>query len=334
MAIKKKLNRIWISVFIFLILFAIGFYLVKIRDTSTNVTHRYLMQERLIAKSNASNLESFLQMIGDFMSTRAQMPNIVNPDSTTTHDLEVFLGQWKNKGLINGIVLTDKDGIVRYNSNVMGTSVVGNTLAKTEYFIWAKSKSTPGQYFIGTPIIGIFGPSKGHMIIPITAGVFKNGEFNGILTSAVQLNVLTEQYLGLLRVSEGVYLFDKSGTVLYSSEDVVKVGGDVFDYLKVNAYLEKFLDKTKVKDLLNTEKSGSVEWPIYENGKKTGSRLVAYAPIDLGNLRWLLVLSNPEKDVVMMALPAYVKQTALPLVGSLILLGFGMYVLKNIKSKK
>lgn len=81
--------------------------------------------------------------------------------------MDAFVEQWGKSGVIGGVVLTDRAGVVRFNSNVTGISDTGESLADRDYFSLAKSQKGPGEYFVGQPVVSRLGATKGKVIIPV-----------------------------------------------------------------------------------------------------------------------------------------------------------------------
>lgn len=96
---------------------------------------------------------------------------------------------------------------------------MGGSLGDRDYFTWAKTNPEPNEYFVGQPVINRLGASKGQIIIPVAAAVYKNRVLNGAVVTSVELVPLAQKYLELMKVSDisQVYLISKQGKLLYSN---------------------------------------------------------------------------------------------------------------------
>ena len=303
-------------------------YLFLALGTKPAITHQLLRRKQVIARAEASNIASFFQTFGHSVALRAQLPSMERRDATTVRDMDAFVEQWKGSGLIGGMVFLDKQGIVRFNSNIAGVPDTGGFLGDRDYFAWASREPEEGGYFVGKPVISRLGVSKGRTIVVVASPVFQQGSFAGVVGSSVELEPLTKHYLELMKVMESteVYLVDQNGNLLYSSLDPNAVGSNI----------SEFLNTDNLKDILNSPREGNLQTP-YPHPKtgKLEEHLIAYAPIELGSQRWLLVMSSPIEDANSILAPFYIRQVIMFLVVSLAILAFGVLTTwENQKTKK
>src|SRR3989344_1726065 len=86
-----------------------------------------LQREQVLARSQASGLVAYFTTRGNSLAALAR--------SGTAADMEIFLSQCAKKGVTVGVILTDENGIVRFNANVLGTSDTGMSVEDREYFM-------------------------------------------------------------------------------------------------------------------------------------------------------------------------------------------------------
>lgn len=273
-------------------------YLILSHGVRSVITQELINREKIIARADAGNIVSFFETIGSSVALRAQMRSMERVDSTTSEDLDAFVDQWRESGLVAGIVLTDNRGVVILNSSIGGTADVGESLADRDYFVWAKNQKGEGEYFIGAPVISRLGASEGQTIVTVASPVFTGNVFRGVVSVAVELLPLTQRNLELLRISDRteVYLVDQSGNTLYSSSGSRTLS-------------------TNLINIITTSQEGQLQ--------KEG-RLIAYSPVALGSQKWVLVVASPLEEVVSRSMPLHIRQVVILILVSVTTLLFGI----------
>lgn len=216
MFLKIVIDKIWYFNLILIIVLGSIFYLALIRHARYTTIERVKNQERMLARAQAVNISTFFEVFGQSISVIAQSPSIKTKSTNAEKVMDSFVEQWRSSGLVGGIILVDKDGVVIYNSNVLGVSYVGNSIADRDYFVWAEG-AMEGEYFVGKPVVSRLGASLGKTIVPVASPIFMDGEFTGLLGSSVILDDLTANYLGVMKVSQSTrsILIDEAGNVIY-----------------------------------------------------------------------------------------------------------------------
>jgi len=293
---------------------SVTFYLALGRVAKLSITQQLLHQDQIIARAEASNIMSFFQAFGDSTAVLAQLHSMERKDAVTAQDMNAFVEQWRDSDLVGGVALTDRYGVVLFNSNVLGTRDVGESLGDRDYFVWAKSQPEEGEYFIGAPVVSRTGASKGQVIVPVASPVYQNGVFTGVVVASVKLNSLTKHCLELMKVSDqqDIYLTNQSGEILYSNSAPDSVGSNIFEFLP------------GLKDTLKPAKEGNLQ---------TKAHLKAYSPISLGSQNWSLVTVSPVRDVVSLTMPFYVRLAIMLLLVFLTILLYGAVVTREIEKR-
>ena len=293
------------------------FYLVLGRGVESSVTRQLLDRQQTIARAEASNIISYFETFGNSVAVLAQLDSIERRDASTVRDMDTFVEQRRESGLIRGVILTDKQGVVRFNSNVLGTRDLGETLADRDYFIWAKDQTGKGKYFISRPVVSRLGATKGQTIVVVASPVYQNGKFAGVVAASVKLAPLAERFFGLMKISEQteVYLLDGQGDLLYSHSAPDTIGSKFAELFPGNQTLSEEIEKA-----LSATEEGQLQ---------TKTHLVAYSPIILGTQSWLLIISSPAKEAVALATPFYVRLLALLILTSFTILLFGVIAIRK-----
>lgn len=300
-----------------IILLAVAFYFVLGREADSYVTRQLLSKQQVIARAEVSNATFFFEKFGNSVATLAQLSSIENNDPNAIHDLDKFVEQRSNTGLIGGVVIADKNGVVYLNSNVLRTRDIGQSVADRDYFVWAKNEGKRGQYLISKPVISRMGASKGQTIIAVTSPVYKGSVFTGVIGASVKLQPLVERFFGLMRLSDEtkVYLFDEQGVLLYGNFAPEVAGSNMSELFSDDQSLSE-----KIKNALSADKEGEIE---------TEKNLVTYSPLTLGKQKWLLVLSSPHQQVDNLTGPIHFRQTAILALVSVTILIFGIIAVRG-----
>ena len=301
-----------------IVMLAAAFYLVLGRGVEASITRQLLKREQTIARAEVGNIILFFQRFGNSVAVLAQLSSIERRDASTVADMDIFVEQRRDSGLVGGVVLTDRDGVVQFNSNVLGTRDLGKSLADRDFFIWAKDKAKKGEYFINKPVISRLGGSEDQPVVLVASPVYQNGVFAGVVAASVKLAPLAEQFFGFMKVSDltKAYLVDGRGDLLYSNSVPDGIGLNIS---------ELFSGEQTFSDRIKTALSASEEGQF-----QTKTHLAAYSPISLGAQTWLLIISSPVQEVVDLATPFYVRQAAMLILTSFTILLFGVVATKEV----
>lgn len=300
-----------------IIVLGITFYLVLGRGARESVTEDLLNQQQLVARAETGNITTFFEKHGDSLATLAQLKSIEARDKDTAYDLDIFMEQRKDTGIIGGVILTDKAGVVEYNSNITGVRDLGQSVADRNYFVWAKSEAKRGEYYISRSMVGRIGAVKGQTVIAVASPVYKNGVFTGVLSSSVKVKPLVERFFGLMKISDKtrVYLINENGDLIYNYADPEAFGTSIDSLFSDDQALS-----SRIKNVLTSEEDGQFSTDKY---------LVAYSPLELGVQKWLLIITSPTQEAMEETIPFYIRQTVMFIVTSLIILLVSMIAVRK-----
>lgn len=314
--LKNQLLFIWL---LLIVVLSASYYLVLGNGAVSTLEDQVMIRQQVVARAEAENIKLYFQKIGTSVAVLSRLSSITKRNKVTEHDMDVYIEQRSADGLIAGLILTDKNGVVQYNSNIINTRDVGTSVHDRDYFIWARDQGKDSEYFFSKPYISRIGASKGQQVIVVASPVYNKGEFDGVLAASVKLTPLVERFFGLLKSSSGTetLLIDNQGVLLYSSKSPEAVGKQFSEYFSDNQDMRGLF-----KDVINTSKEGKV---------KINTHLVTYSRLTLGSQDWLLLITLPVEEVKAIITPFYIRLLAIFVLTSFTILLFG--VLASRKSK-
>lgn len=324
---RKSISRILIAGFVALVLIGASFYFILTQGVSTSVKNAILNNESVLSRAEAGNISSFFQTFGKSLV-------VITHTFVTQEDLDAFVEEWKSSGIVGGIALTDSEGVVTINSNILGNKAEGTSLADRDYFIWAKNESNAGNYYVGQPVIARLGGSIGQPIIPVASPIFQNGVFKGVVVASVKMGELAKNYLGLMSISSStdVFLIYKDGEVLYSNNsrpDLVNTS-NAFNNVNGHPFLESSQLANSIKEVIdgNAKGNSTVSYADPVSGK-VETHLVAYTPFVLGNQKFLIVMSSPLSNLNNISSQFYIRQLAVFSLVALTIILLGIIIIRE-----
>lgn len=309
----------WLGAFSIVVLVA-AFNLFLGREAESTVSEQLLVRNQTLTRAQASNIISYFQTFGNSVAVLAQLTSIDRRDASTVRDIDTFVEQQRANGFIGGVILTDRNGVVRFNSNVLGTRDVGNSVADRDYFIWLRDKGKEGEYYVSEPIVSRLGATRDETIIVVASPVYQNGVFTGVIASSVKLAPLLERFFGLMKISDQarVHVVDGHGELLYSNSNPDAFGTNISEYFSDDQIL-----RDRIEYALSASEGGQL---------KTETDLTAYSLINLETQNWLVIIFTPGEEVSDLVTPFYVRQTAVLILTSFTILLFGMMVIRRNKN--
>lgn len=308
MAKRKAHSRFWVFLYLASALAATAFYLILSKGLNFSLSEQYLSKEKLLSRAIAQNFETFFQTLGNSTAFQAQLSNKKYWDATTQKDLDEFVDQWRDSGLVAGVIIADAQGIVKINSNTRGDSDLGASVSDRDYFIWASGQIGRGKYFIGNPVVSKLGASKDQMIVPVASPIIIDGVFKGVLTTAVKLDPLTQRFIDKMKVtkSTSVYLINSlDKRIIYKSPESPELEEKVIDMI--------FLGET--------------------DSFRQNRQLIAYSTVDLDSQSWMLVVSSPITEIFSYSIPFYIRQIGVLIFIAITTLIFGIIAKQERQNK-
>jgi len=291
---KNKPNSTIRSSYITLttIILALGglvFYITKTISFYT-ITDQLLEREQIIARAGAKSMETYIELVGRNMIHFSEELSLAEDNDVIARQMDSFIGQHKDTPLIE-IIYLDKDGKVVHlanNDSSAGTYEVGSDLSSRAYYHWWLT-SNSNDYFIGDPINILVGKFQGKTALPMSVRVNdKEGNFRGVIGGALNVDNLTKQFLGPLKLTEEskVMIINSEHNFEYSSDPDL-LGKNADEYLS-NLGFSSF----EIMNLFNqTEMKTRLEPDLVPQFKS--KYLAATAKMQVGESQWHLFVVNP-----------------------------------------
>ncbi|NTU59547.1 MAG: GHKL domain-containing protein [Deltaproteobacteria bacterium] len=174
---------------------------------------------------------------------------------------------------------------------------VGTNLAWREYFLWARDKGKPGQIYL-TPWMEMkAGRALGKRALLVVEGIYGKGRsFKGIAIFTVDFDDLARKYILPVRIGKSGYAWladARHRTVLV--DPTGNVNGRSFD----EAFLPRWKRIYSIVTGAGTARPGT-DWYDFvdpSDAEKSVRKLVGYAPVRIGDHRWVLGVATPQREV-------------------------------------
>lgn len=193
---------------------------------------------------------------------------------------------------IDSIYFIDKQGTVltRYPQGVSAIDTVVREDIKASI---AKRKTYIGKTY--------YDKEKNNFILNIYEPVFDGNEFKGIISSAINLNVIYDKLIAPVKIGEKGYALvkDQQGIIIMHTVKE-QVGMDVIDTRK---QVHPDLDYKELETLIDDQLKGKEGTAIYhsywwgENVLKKVKKLNAYTPVNFGDHFWVVALTMSYDEI-------------------------------------
>lgn len=314
-----------------LLVFLAGlFYFLLGRGAASDLIDQTLQRQKVVVEAGSTSIINFFDLHGKSLTVLADDPR-VKEASDIQAALEDFIQAWI-KTPIAEVIYADEEGIVQYVANVEGEDGVGNDVSDRGYFVNLKD-SQEGEVFIGDPIRARFGVKEGSFLIPVATPVFdNNGNFEGVIASAVVVSDFTDQYLAPMKITQSsdLYLLNKDGTFLYSPNEE-DIGENILTYTEDNPFLGSDFVREDLQKRLESGETGVIDAIAPKNPpdpRPLKRQLVSYAPVNLNGQEWILALRISADDALAFVTPLYVRQIVVFVVVYFALLFFAVRIAK------
>jgi len=334
--IERRFSRFWLIIILaFLVVIVILIlWNISLNATEKAILDQYNQQQLELVTEAASDIERYFKTIADELRALGRLPEVQFFDEIPTRQaLLNSYNRLESLG-VTTVGVFDENGISRYT--VMADDLEGVDLSWRRYFQEAEAMTTDETYAFQFIELQIADPGQISVIMAIP--IFQttvdenhpkpSGAFAGVVVAAFRESTLYQNFVAPVKPAGNghVFLADKDNFVLWSS-DGESIGKNLQEeeltvFKQIVAHKQPWFS--------NPAEAYFYEFPVSgdENVREDSVRLVAYAPIKLGNEFWVIGVWSPKNDARELLQPAYQSQrfvigfTILTIVAGGILGGF------------
>lgn len=305
-----------IPILTFIIISLIAYLLLGKQSTQSIVEQTHNRQLEL-AISGAKSITQLIDLVGTSLVSTANIISTSNSDPKPFVDS--FNQSWENSPITSASILDSKGNILYINDTINIRDLPN--FQNRDYFIWAQTAS-PGAVFVGQPVKPKFGTNQDKFFVSIATPLTKNGQFDGVFVTSMDLSKLPNYYLDNLKFTNStrIYLIDSKGNMLYSPFPQLQ-GINYLEYLEQNKFPGSELIKNTLQKYAGTPEAGKFN-AILPNAetKIPSSFMISRAPITFDSQHWILAIATPTNDAVAFVGPIYINQLGLLITSFLILI--------------
>ena len=326
--VGKKHFSIHLILVILALAVGIVLYFEEGNSTQTALADQMLHREQVVTRSGSISLSTFVQDLSNQVSAYSTWPYIESFDKDNVQDdVNILLHSWENTP-VSGILLIDKNGVVRYGADRNRVVGIGADLSKVAYYTWAKT-AIPGDRFVGSPIVSKIGFTTGRYIVPVAAPVFKDGKFNGVLVITFLVDDATTKFLDPLKISDNtlVFVLDHDGNFVFSPIPNL-IGTNFTNLFNDRSFPGKdgviagFKGEFAKPD---TQGKFDITIPNLMYGNTLTRFLMTYSVANLGpGNDWSLIVMTPASDAFLFTGPFYTDQIFTLIYLIIVVIGFSL----------
>lgn len=300
----KANKRNWVGLFLVII---VGFFYVInwFRVSRTIVADEIPVREVTLVQAEAANIRSFFEVFGDSVAALSRTPATSLRNESTKRTFDAFLAQWEDTGVINEIVMTNKEGNVIVRSSVSGFEG-DDLLNDTDFYLWAKEQTDPRRYYISKPFINTSNEENKVVSVAIVTPVIEE-EFTGLIAAMINLDSLSRDYLGLIKSTDNreVYIIDHEGELVYPVGSL-KHSRNIFNKTIQRSPISiDYLLAGKLKYAISNSDSGYIQSAGY---------FLAYSNLVMDNNNWFVISLAPKSALSDFSSPLYVQHISMLLI--------------------
>ncbi len=298
-----KSNRVIIvsTVFIVAVVSYLAFNLYQIEKEAA--VAQFQEHQLLIARMMAAEIEAYLNDRSQGIQTVSTLAPLQYLDIKETQEIvNSYFERIKTK-YVKSVSVYDKEGTIIYSTN---HPAVGRNYETSNFFIWAKKEENKGKVYISSLIRIQEGDKEPppYFRFLLAAPLYQEVEdkrypkpskkFIGVFSVSVDLQELLNEVLLFVKTNSkpiNSCVIDKNGTLLFSSEHPEMTLRNI---RKTDETCSECHSSFEYAEQLLTSKQGTLDYQLKNFPKK----LAAFAPVEYGNMSWIVVVNTPYDKVI------------------------------------
>ena len=293
-------------------------------------------QRQLVLAAEATNgIDLYFETLAGDMQALGRRPEVQHLDEAQTRqEMQFAFDKLVSLG-VNDVAVMDADGIIRFN--VAASQLEGVDFSWRRYYQEAKERVSDDDYII--EFIEFQGVEAGEKGVLVAVPMFEtavsenhpapSGEFAGVVIGTLKLDDLTQRFIAPINSSERghAFLIDDEYHVLWSPAPAL-FGKSLMAEAKAFPSLQQIIKRMIAGDVGVSETTYSqFDAAASEYIGREEEKLIAYAPIHLGNELWSVGVWAPKADAEQAIRSVYFRQLSLVGLGILTILLASLYAL-------
>ncbi|MCM0650945.1 ATP-binding protein [Clostridium swellfunianum] len=244
------------------------------------------------SRSISRSIELFISDTIDSMRIITQDKDFIKSITTNDYKQKIITYYGAGGNEIDSVYFIDDKGkvLMRYPQGISNIDKTVSDDIKTA----AEKKTT----YIGN---AYFDKEKNIFVLNIYEPVIDGGKLKGIVSAAINLNVIYDKLIEPVRIGEKGYALvkDQNGIIIMHTVKQ-QVGMDVIETRK---QVFPDLDYKELEDLIASQLTGKEGTAIYhsywwgDNILKKAKKLNAYTPVNLGDHFWIVALTMSYDEI-------------------------------------
>lgn len=344
---KTRINGPWVIVIIALLLVVVFLVLgnQSFKATENANFDEFNQRQLVLARGAAGSIEFYFENVVGHLEALARMPEIQYLDEARTRqEIGLMLNEMAPAGVL-GVGVLDTGGALRYAVGAHGFE--GRDLSSRRYYQEAIKMTSGDSYVVEfIELLGNEAVRTGGLIaVPLFETAIDelhpepSGRIAGVIVSTVSLDTATQRFVASIRSSERghAFLIDDHGSVLWAPD---------MSLLRKTLLEEStgFPAFQQILESMDDGNAGVGQYSYYRfedspdentagrySTDKTEEKLIAYAPIHLGNELWAVGVWAPKEDARRLIRSAYLVQLLIVALSILVTLIGSSYALVRLQ---
>jgi two-component system phosphate regulon sensor histidine kinase PhoR len=316
---QRSFRGLWI---ITIIAFLLVVVILILGNQSFKATERaafgeFNQRQLVLARGAARGIELYFDTLAGDLRALGRMPEIQHLDEARTRrEIGHTFDKLEPVG-VNDIGVLDADGVLRYN--VAAPQIEGTDFSWRRYYQEASEMTSSDAYVV--EFIEFKGVEAGQKGVLVASPLFETvsegntsspaDQFPGMILCTLRLDTITQRFVVPVQSSERghAFLVDGEYDVLWAPDRSL-FGENLLEESEGFPTLQRIVER------MSAGNSGTAEYSYYRFEEFSGEysrdkkeeKLMAYAPVRLGNEVWAVGVWAPKEDARQLIRSVYLRQ--------------------------